>query len=215
MKTAFLIGGGQSVNDGINLDLWNRIKGKDVWSLNFAFMTMPYFPSKQIWIDLSFFKNNMERLQKLYEDGVPCYTKKHNKYLGIQEINQYETTRSPMEIDKMFIGRMGLVGFFALSLAIKENYDLIYLLGFDFGSITNDNKTHFYQDKLSIVSSGVGKPDLYVNGTQTKDEVKDFEVIGVNAISKNIKIYNVSPLSRIPYFSKLSYEEFFKRIEEQ
>lgn len=210
-KDIILVGGGSSVNEGISLGLWNKIKDFEVWSINFAFMTMPYLPKREIWVDLSFFTKNMEALQKLQSQGVPCYAKKHMKYVNIPEVTTLETTRDPKEADKkIFIGRMGLSGFFALHLAIKENYDRIFLLGFDFGAPTTH--THYYQDILKVESSGFGKPELYThkNG-QVKDGVKDFEIF----IGSNSKIYNVSMISNIPYFPKITYEEFFIKLNER
>mgnify|MGYP001575108136 CR=1 FL=1 len=214
MKECILIGGGSSIAYGRSLSLFEKIKDKEVWSINFAFLTMQFLPARQIFLDISFFRNNIDKLQELYLKGVPCYTKKHNKYAGIPEIIQYETTRNPNEMNsKMFVGRMGLSGIFALSLALKENYDRIFILGFDFGSITNDKNTHYYQHELKVNSSGFGMPELYVQNNQAKNEVQDFEIFQKEALIKNIKIYNISPLSRIDAFPKISYEEFFKLIE--
>jgi hypothetical protein len=210
MKDIILVGGGSSISEGLSLDLWKHIQDKEVWSINFAFLTMPFIPTREIWVDLSFFKNNMEALQNLQKQGVKCYAKKHMKYAGIPEITLYETSRDPKEMhNKTYIGRMGLSGFFALHLAVKETPDRIFLLGYDFGS--NTNKTHYYQDQLKVESSGVGKPELYRNGTSIKDEVKDFE----NFTNQDIKtkIYNVSPDSAISCFPKIDYLTFFDLIK--
>lgn len=209
MRDIILVGGGNSISEGLELDLWEKIKDKEVWSINFAFMVMPYLPKVECWVDTSFFKNNIEALQKLRERGVKCYAKKHTWYAGIPEINVYETTRDPKEADKkVFIGRMGLSGFFALYLATQERPDRIFLLGFDFGSCSV--KTHFYQDKLKIESSGIGKPNLYRDNNGTvKKEVKDFEVFN----KFNVPIYNVSMISTIECFAKIEYSKFFEMIK--
>jgi hypothetical protein len=167
-------------------------------------MTMPYLPEREIWVDISFFQHNMEVLQNLQRQGVECHAKKHTKYALIKEIITYETTRDPRDmINKTFIGRMGLSGFFALHLATKEDPDRIFLLGYDFGSTTN--KTHYYQDNLKVDSSGIGKPILYRDKTGIKAEVKDFE----NFANLKAKVYNVSPESAIPCFEKIDYNQFF------
>jgi hypothetical protein len=213
MRNIILCGGGASINDGIALGLFDKIKNEEVWSINFAFLTIPFLVSREIWVDISFFKNNMEAIQKLYSEGVSCYAKKHQFYRNIPEINLYDTTRNPKEInDKLYIGRMGLSGFFALSLAVKEEPDNIFLLGYDFKDL--NGKTHYYQGVLTnIQSTGVGHPELYRNGNQVKDEVRDWE----NFTSPNIKskIYNVSPESAIQCFPKIRYEEFFNKLNEK
>lgn len=209
-KTAIIIGGGQSVQEGISLGLFDKIKDKDVWCINFNFMVLPFLPKREIWLDVAFFRTHIDQLQDLCVKGVKCYTKKHDKYNAIPEITQFATTRDINEKDKLFIGFMGLSGFFALSLAVKEEYDLCYILGFDFGSISNDKNTHFYQHTLKVNSSGFGRPELYQEkNNQPKSQVKDFEYF----LSTKTKIVNVSPQSKIPYFPKIDYLTFFKEIE--
>jgi hypothetical protein len=210
-RNIILCGGGNSIKEGISLGLFERIKDREVWSINFAFLTFNFKPSRQIWVDISFFKNNIEAIQKLYSQGVSCHAKKHQVYRNIPEINLYETTRNPQEMDKkLYIGRMGLSGFFALHLAVKEEPDNIFLLGYDFSAI--NGKTHYYQDTHKVQSTGVGHPELYLKGDKPKDEVKDWE----NFTSPNIKskIYNVSPQSAINAFPKITYQEFFNKLNE-
>jgi hypothetical protein len=110
---------------------------------------------------------------------------------------------------------MGLGGFFALSIAVKEEYDEIYLLGYDFGSPSLKEKlTHYYQNKLDVSSIGIAHPELYLNDNDTvKEEVKDFELF--LSPSFKSKIYNVSLISNIPYFDKISYEEFFTKLKDK
>lgn len=214
MKNIILMGGGTSVNEGISLGLWDKISKEEVWSINFAFLTLPFLPTRELWVDISFFKNNMEAIQKLYLQGVSCHAKKHQFYRNISEINLYETTRNPNEMnDKLYIGRMGLSGFFALSLAVKEEPDNIFCLGFDFGNKDGSKKTHYYQDTIQVKSTGVGYPELYRNGNQVKDEVRDWE----NFTSPTIKskIYNVSPESAINCFPKIDYLTFFNKLKNE
>lgn len=214
MKTAILIGAGTSINEGIELGLWDKIKGLDIWSLNYAFKIMPYCPSRELWVDISFYRNNIQELNNLYNNGVKCYTKQSHHYTHIPEIIRYNATRDPKKIDDktLFIGRMGLVGFFALSLAVKEQYNTIFCLGYDFGCTTyEDRYTHFYQNKIKVESTGIGNISVYrqLNGN-VKPEVKDFEVF----LQSKSKIYNVSLFSNINCYDKLSYEEFFTKINQ-
>lgn len=217
MKEVIILGGGASLEEGINLGLWDKIKEKEVWSINYAFLTMPFLPKREIWVDISFFRNNIEKLQNLYKQGVECHAKKHQHYATIPEIKTYYTTRDPKEIsEKLYIGKMGLAGFFALHLAIKENFNPIFILGYDFGNLNiTDKKTHYYQDKLNIYSTGIGKPELYRNKDNTvKEEVKDFDILAIEAQQQNLKIYNVSLISNIFSFEKISWEDFFTKLNE-
>jgi hypothetical protein len=207
-KSCIIVGGGYSILDGINLGLWSKIKGQDIWSINYAWKTMPYLPSREVFLDVSFYKNNTPDLQKLFSQGVPIHTKKHNTYAFNNDIIKYETTRLKEQIEsKVFIGLMGLSGVFALSLACRENFEQIFLLGYDFGSVTNDIKTHYYQYTNHFDSGGVGQPGVYSTDGKIKPEVKDFDIY--ERIYPNCKIYNVSPLSKIPYFEKISYQDLF------
>jgi hypothetical protein len=212
MCRVIIIGGGSSLNEGIEKGLWNHIRDRETWSINYAFKAMPYVPTKELWVDRTFFKNNSTLLEGLYKNGVECITKENDFYKFIPEIklfkhsNEYNPSNGTV-----YTGSLGLSGMFALSLAVKQEYREIYLLGYDFGtnSISNDN-THFYQGKFDYVSSGVGNPQVYRDTTSgnLKKSVRDWDVY------KDYKsIYNVSLVSNISSYPKLSWEEFFERIK--
>lgn len=211
MRRVILIGGGKSVLEGIETGLWDKIFEEEIWSLNYAFRAMPYLPKREVWVDTTFFRNNIDSLQKLHESGVECHAKKNDRYLGIDSIIQHSVTREPNEKDShLFTGHMGLCGMFALSLAVKEKYDEIYLLGYDFGTpIESDIHTHFYQDKTEYISSGVGRPQVYLaHGSTPKKSVHDFDIY------KNYQcVYNVSTISHIDSFPKITYQEFYDKIK--
>lgn len=222
MKQVILIGGGTTLKEGIDKDLWNKIKDKEVWSLNYAFKTMPYLPKREIWVDKAFFTDNVEDLQTLCEKGVQMITRQNIATAFIEKIIQYPSTRERKDyrgkqgLEKsplIFIGQQGLVGIFALSLAIAERYDEIFLLGYNYGvSDIKQKKTHYYQDYLKVQSSGMGRPEVYLmpNG-KVRKEIRDFEPFSKE---EGIKIWNVSLTSNIPYFERISYENFFKKLEE-
>lgn len=214
MKTCYLIGGGTSLKSHIESGLWDIIKDKDVWSLNFAFKFMPFLPTKQLWVDTMFFKNNIHELQNLYEQGkTEFYCKANELYKAYPFINQRYTQREIDKVDKihLYIGKLGLVGLFAISEAIHEDYDTIYLFGYDFGTRNpTDTNTHFYQEQTRekrIISSGVGNTNVYFRNQQLKDGVKDFDFYK----KFNKQIYNVSGISNISSFPILSYQEFVER----
>ena len=221
-KSVVLIGGGRSVLTGIELGLFDKIKGMDIWSLNFAYKSMPYLPSTEIWIDKMFFTQNIKNLQGLHEKGVNLITAYNSKYDKFPEVTTYKTSRcreeyfgaKMLDSGKIFVGTLGQCGFFALSMAICYGYNRIYLLGYDFGTPSYEDKiTHFYQEdveKLKIISKGVGKKDVYYNKEgKIKEGLNDYSLY----TRENIPIYNVSLRSNINCFNKLSYSEFFKVIK--
>lgn len=218
MKSVILIGGGASITEGIEKGLWEQIKDQTVWSINFAFMVMPYIPAREIWVDRSFFKNNMTALNELANKDVEMVAKEDNLNKGLLKITTYPVTRAPIEYygkegikkHKIYYGEQGFCGTFALHLAICEGYDIIYLLGFDFGVPTEkikNNFTHFYQNKLNIVSSGVSRPEVYLKYNKIHEGVKNYDIF---TQEKDVKIWNVSIDSNINSFDKISWEEFFK-----
>jgi len=223
-KTCILVGGGKSVRTGISSNLWEEIKGQEIWSLNYAYKLMPYLPTRQCFVDYNFFRNNEDDLHDLASKGVPIHAKKNSKlnHIDSKFIKQYNTVRQkvfrgrtalvePPEAH-LFVGTMGLVGCFSLSLAIAEGYDIIYLLGYDFGVTSyTDKDTHWYQDKISVKSTGVGNPNVYWNKETIKKEVTDFDVY---LQVPDLKIYNVSMLSNINAFPKITYQEFYKQVKD-
>lgn len=185
---------------------------------------MPYLPQKEIWVDKHFFIRNVVELQKLHEKGVELVSKVHARiYDNRPEIKKYNSTRlsekywgkQAIEKNEIYYGRMGLVGLFAISLAIAMNYTKIILLGFDFGSLNKDDKyTHFYQTKIpniDTLSSGVGRPLVYFRPDgKIKNEVEDFKIY-LN--EKDVKILNVSPNSNISYFDKIGYNQLWEELK--
>jgi hypothetical protein len=225
LKRVVILGAGSSVIDGLKLGLWEKIEKEEVWSLNSCFKAMPYLPKRELWVDRDFFKKEVGELQKLYYKGIPMCAKKYPN-LGIleNEIKQYNTSRekgnyfgkNAIQKNIIYYGRMGLCGIFALSVAIAEGYDEIILLGYDFGSPSLKHKfTHWYQEdinKLNIASTGAGRPEVYIlPDNNMRTELEDFKIF---LQESDINIYNVSPISNIPYFNKIDYSQFFEKIKE-
>ena len=218
-----LIGGGNSVKEGIENGLWDKLKNEEVWSLNFAYQFMPYPPKKQLWVDDSFFNKCVDDLEKLCKiNNVEMHTKRHRRYAYLQDyIKQYDVVREKggfkewclkHEPIHVFCGSLGLVGFFALSIAVSMNYKEIYLLGYDWGSPNiNDKQTHWYQGNPNQPPShGMGKPEIYLNNDGANRKISDFDVY--TNIS-DLKIYNASLISHIYQFPKLTWTDFFNQLE--
>jgi hypothetical protein len=223
-KQCIIVGGGSSIEPEWRNGLFDKIRGHEIWSINSAFKTMTYYPNKELFVDKSFFEKNVDALEHLYKNGVEIICKRHVKTQFIGEMKQFNTTRNINEYygenaiikNLLFVGSIGLSGFFALSYAIASGYNRIWLLGFDFGSgSVTDTNTHFYQKEmkdLNIYSTGVGRPNIY----RPKDgslhrAVNDFEVYTKHP---GVEIWNVSPQSNIACFPKINYQEFYTKINE-
>ena len=222
MKRVIILGAGNSINELIANDLWERVKENDIWSCNYCYRTMPYLPQRQMWVDVDFWKANVEEMQKLHQQGVQLVSRNHHAWRNRSEIKVYGSTRlqneyygkHSIEKNTIFYGQMGLTGFFALSLAVAEDYKEIFLLGFDFGtSSLNDKTTHYYRGQIQITQdhSGVGHPDVYRNEHGVISAVQDFAVY---LKETDVKIYNVSMNSNINYFEKIDGQTFFEKIKQ-
>ena len=223
-KKVIIVGGGASIQEGLDKGLWENIKEQNVWSCNYAFMTMPYLPKRELWVDRSFFRNNMAALNELVNKGVEAVCKTNQAVELLPQIVSYVGVRTPeeyldkrgIEQNRIYIGAQGFVGTFAIHVAICEGYDEIFLLGFDYGVPLGSDKnkpTHYYQGKLDIISSGIGRPEIYINQRDNSINPK-VDTYSVFMKEKDVKIWNVSVLSNIPCFEKITYEEFFTKVKD-
>ena len=234
MNKVIILGSGKSVQEGIDQGLWDQIKPFEKWSLNSMYRIMPYLPDKQIFVDVDFLDAQFDEMVRLIQQGVIVIGKRftnRKKYLALEgstPIIQYETSRErenyfgrkSFENNVLYYGHMGLCGTFAISYAIACGADEIFLLGFDFGSPSiNEKDTHVFQNKiadLNLTCTGAGRPEVYMHKEEgpmhgkVLNTVDDFEIF---LREKDLKIWNVSLRSNIPYFPKLSYSEFFERLK--
>lgn len=193
-KQLIIIGGGYSIQDGIKKDLWNRLEGRFTCGINYSYR---YFNSTYLC----------------------CMN-----YADFYDINRYELRQLPLIItikrphpsvwEKNTIllkENHTLSGVLALYVATQllDKNDEIFLLGYDYGAL-NTNKdakgrshTHFYQDKIE--HNGIGRT-LYYNGYKNHAQ-RDFE-----SFTRD-NIYNVSLKSNINSFNKISYDEFFNKLD--
>jgi len=181
-ERVIIIGGGDSLQDGIDEGLWEEIKGEEIWTLNDKYELMPYFPTRILWTDIMFFFGYEKDLMKLKDKGCEeLIAREVGRFYEEFDITVYKTTAYKELAEQhgwMFTSLMGLSGFFALSVAVKRGYKEIILLGFD-------------------------NPDQKYNVSKDFDYYLQF---------KDSKIINVSPESNIKTFEKIDYETLFKRI---
>lgn len=223
-RQIIIIGGGASIKEGISKDLWDKIKDKFVVGLNYSFHHFKN-PTFQCFVDNTFYNENYDKISYL---PLIIGSKKQVKKILSNTILIPAISKYYRDI-KHGIYKNSLVGIYALSLAIylAKSGDEIFLLGMDYGEarksdftkfakspqelnelMIRDNKnrplTHYYQGE--IIHRGISKINYY----NAKDRAeKDY---GCYKEVKDIKIYNVSLISKIPenIFPKLSYDEFFK-----
>lgn len=210
----------------------------EVWSLNFSYKFMPFLPDRQVWIDRDFFENNIEDILILKKNNVFLSTRINNKIRRLyfisdsitrrkleeefKDIEQFKTRcllKKAHKENVIFSGRQGLVGIASTSLAIQKGFKEIFWLGMDYGTQSiNNKKTHWYQGlKVShlfneeIKSHGVGVPAHYRSEKTDKVNymIEDFDLF---LQYQDVKIWNVSLISNIQPFEKITYEKFFELI---
>jgi hypothetical protein len=218
IDTITIIGGGFSLQKGINLGLYDRIKDKCTFALNYEYK---YFDGTIIcFTDTKFYNNNKEQLKnKPLIVGI-------DQNCGLAPYpNTYILKTDPLKIEP---GKYApsLTGYTAISLAIwlLNKIGNIYLLGYDWTKRTDTDKMqgikadpHTYNTPLDkrtkthchtdTIHRGVGFTSYY----ETNDPNIKFEPF-LN--EKEIHIYNVSPSSNITCFPKINYLEFFKQIND-
>lgn len=203
-RQIIIVGGGSSINEGIKKGLWNKLKNKYTIGLNYSYK---YLKSTfQSFVDRKFYQdeiNNMLDLPLIIGQKHKLKIYKNTILLPVGNTYTRDLSKG--------VYKGSLVGIFALSLAIHLlDEGEIFLLGYDFGKLNNEIKdkrwiTHFYQGEIR--HRGIGKINYY----EIKNRANvDF---GVYKDEKKIKIYNVSPKSKIEVFEKLDYDQFFFKLD--
>jgi hypothetical protein len=174
------------------------------------FLVMPYRPTAIVWQDLGFWAKYKLELLRAHKKNVKLYSRPHDDYKEYPAVECYNQDTEKffgingVKENRIYTGRMGLTGLYALSLAIAKGYNEIFLFGFDFGTSSLDcDDTHCYE---GLNEGAEGRPAIYRTHKGVREEVSDFE----NYKSSEWKIYNVSEKSNITAFPKLSYDEFLK-----
>ena len=210
-KQLIIVGGGSSLRTGVNTNLWAKLENK--WTIGLNHIYKYYNSTCLMFVDNDFYSTNIEDLNKLplVIGKVHDRIKPTPNLITLKTINKYTRT-----LDKG-IYKSALVGLFALSLGIYLlDEGEIFLLGFDQGEIDKDKKdskgrliTHMCQEELK--HRGIGAVNYYHGRNRAE---RDF---GVYKDEKKIKIYNVSPKSRIPntVFEKITYEKFYELLDKQ
>jgi len=182
---------------------------------------MPYEPAVILWVDYTVYPQIKEDIFKMNSRLIANDTTYYKYGTRIEKvlINRSYKGSSLKRRDKIYCGGNGLTGFLALSCTVLEQYEEIYLLGYDFGNVTEERDkrgkqyTHWYQDefaKTKFRSGGVGRKRIYLNKEgKILNYVHDFN----KYTNHHNKIFTVDKRSHVEAFPKISWEEFFSRIQ--
>lgn len=216
-KEIIILGGGFSIQEGIEKGLYEKIKNKCTIGLNFSYR---WFDSTFLCIvDGSAYELSLKNSKEKFKNLPLIVTKRSHRIVSNKLSNtlimNYSSNKYYRDLDEnKMIYSNHLVGLFALTIAIhllNEEGTKIMLLGFDGGSPTGKKDkqgrylTHYYQGQFE--HRGVGKIKYY----EAKDRLD--KLFGVYKDESSVKIYNVCPTSLVPTFEKIDYDRFFEMIE--
>jgi hypothetical protein len=221
IKEIIIIGGGKSIQTGLESGLQDKIKDKCVILINYAYKhfegTFLCFGDKNFYTPESVKteKGNPDIYEELGKLPLIIGAKKNTDLDSILHPNTF-LIHSP-RAKELGIAPV-LTGLFALSLAEKLNPEKIFLLGFDWNrrdpttiplgkdyNPKSDLDVHYYGKEIK--HKGSGYFGMYENHNPNNyfkiwDKCKS-------------KIYNVNPASNIENFKKIDYTEMYNLLSEQ
>jgi len=233
IKRCVIVGGGNSIQEGIEKGLWKKLENEVTFGVNEAFKF--FHPTAITFVDWTFYKCRWEHMLNYplvigkFDPAIGFWYrgKGGHKYQKCPKEDTLEMIKGSgkyfgKESIKKGIYSGVLAGLFTTTLAIGLGFDEIYLLGFDMDQ--KDGKTHFYQN-MNDVGDFIGENNEHRTGVgfnvsgdfntgvfnNNDDYIQKFWTPYLE--DSDIKIYNVSMSSRIRTFEKIDYDNFFKRIE--
>jgi hypothetical protein len=212
------IGGGLSIQKGINLGLKEKIKDKLVIATNYSYKHFPH--TLLAFIDKEFYTPNYAKKEPDKYPDIYEELKKEPLIIGLEKNNGIKEFLLPntiiIDCPKKELKEPYLTGIFALCIAETLEPKQIFLLGFDWdkrdpktiptGKDYNPNSNldiHYY--KKEIQHKGLGYVGFYENWNPN-NLFKHFN-------DSKCKIFNVSPNSNILNFEKIDYTTFLSKID--
>lgn len=215
-----ILGGGASINEGIENGLFDLLPNTFSIGLNYAYKFVK--TTLNMGVDEKFYNDNHTELSEL-----PLYIGKENYALTNRGKNCIflPSCKDYYRGCEPGVYSSTLVGLFSLSLFIAlMDVGNIFILGMDYGplrdkegTILKNEKgeyiTHFYQGE--ILHRGINKINWYTStvmdkptGKRISNAEREYKVYKDET---KVNIYNVSLNSAINVFPKISYEEFFSK----
>lgn len=209
-----IVGGGNSIKEGISLGLKEILKDKFVIVCNYAFKHFPHtfmtFADRNFYVPM-YAKEKKNDNPDIYEE-----LKKEKLIVGIQHnglaefmlpntilVKHSSELKQIKNINQGLYVKSFLTGIFSMSLAsfLLDYQGRIFLLGFDWNKV---GQTHYY-NKEEINHRGQGFVNHYKvhNPSNIFSDFNKFH---------NLKIYNVSLNSNISNFEKIDYNTFFQLL---
>jgi hypothetical protein len=227
-----LIGSGNSIRQGDNqsspqnLEVWNKLINIPTLSINWGYRfiqsTIAMYGDYQFYI-----------AEKKQLDNHPLIIGKQDGYYKRKESVELGKNVTLLPTANVWYGQDSwkkgiycsmLTGIAAVTLAYLLGFKRIFLLGADGCEI--DGRTHFYQGEPNIgvtltamgeENTGIGKNKegrYRTSPYNSEKELNDWYAPLLN-IPTDVKIFNVSPQSKLYAFTKLNYDEFYAMIKDE
>jgi hypothetical protein len=207
-KQLIMIGGGLSINEGIEKGLWDKLNGKYTIAINYAFRFLD--STLLCFLDEKFQKAHWEEFK-----SHPLMVSRVGSNIKEAE-NLYLLPVSDVYMGKdsftKGVYRPYLSGIFALTMAIQllDEGDEIFLLGYDWTS-----KVHTENGKKYIENNFHKDRTLTQTFDYSEHQNDGDKYFRPFTKEHKVKIFNVSPDSNINVFKKISYDEFFAMLDEK
>jgi hypothetical protein len=192
MNQIIIIGGGASIPPGN--ELFNFLSNK--WTIGCNEVYKFFEPTVTTWMDKELINNK-------HMKALPLVIGK--KWLHNKSTKNQILLKTSVEFDRTLKNGIycpSLVGVFSLSLAIflLKNEGEIFLLGYDFKG--TNGKDYFFQKEF--------KEKCYYD--DPLPPTLDSTLFDPFKTVEDIKIYNVSPESRLDQFEKINYSQFYEKV---
>jgi len=221
-----LVGGGSTIKEGIEKGLWDKLKDRYTIALNYSYKHLN--STFLTYVDAKFYEGRETHAEVA---NLPLIVgKRHMADRGIHP-NTILLPSMPFWNRELNPGIYSaiLCGIWALSLGIYLlDEGEIFLLGYDFGEVRTEKQeeqlghigeiirisqkdkegqplTHYYQGEVK--HNGVGRVNWYNGKDRAERAFSPFK----NEVK--CKIYNVSLISKIKTFPKISYDDFLGRLD--
>lgn len=214
MSEIVIVGGGASVNIGIKKGLWDKVKGMDIMTCNNAILHLPYAPKYAIWLDAT--EKDPTVTEKILNTECIRVTQQLHDQRDDDKVIRFEVCRNPDNLVNglkhnppvLYAGKRMFTGVFGITLSLYMGYETIYLLGFDWGGYVKSKKDNVEWWGATKDFKGTDI-NIYKKGDKAREDVAEHH----DCFKGMANIINVSPKSLVPSFPKISYDEFFRRID--
>lgn len=212
---AIIIGGGKSIQEGIQLGLRDKLKNRFVFCCNYAYKH--FDGTLTTFVDREFYHTrNISQNPDIYEElkMLPLIVGLNNNGVEEFKLNNTILLKASGEYHAQDMLTEGffhpcLTGIFSLSLAqfLLTFEGTIFLLGYDWTRrpIGQEQKIdmHYY-DTSELTHRGIGFSRFYEGHNPDRYFKK--------MLQEKLKVYNVSLDSNINTFEKISYTTFFQKL---